>query len=53
MKEQDKKTEKEIDRSKFDSMDSVDRRDKWDYIVSKGFSRKGKANYDNIKWKRP
>ena len=51
MKEQDKKTEKEIDRSKFDSMDSVDRRDTWDHIVSKSFTERGKENFDKIKWK--
>ena len=39
-----------IDRSLFDSMDSVDRRDKRLHIVSKSFSKKGKENYDRINW---
>jgi len=41
-----------IEKNLFDSMDSVDRRDKREHIVSKSFSRRGKSNYDSIKWYR-
>jgi len=44
--------EESFDRNFFDSMDYVDRRDKRFHIVSRSFSRKGKNNYDNIKWNK-
>ena len=42
--------EASVEKQMFDSMDYVDRRDRQLHIVSRGFSRLGRLNYDNIKW---
>lgn len=37
------------DKARYDSMDSVDRRDKLDRITSRPYSAQGRKNYDKMK----